>query len=68
MCNVENTGCQAHIWVTCADITSGVTQAAFDRAAAQFCSQRGYSNSATRQLSHTGGGRCGYYRYAVTCR
>ena len=69
MCNTDFTGCQAHVWITCAELQSGSTIGAVRKKAAEFCTGRGYRSSDVRQIGTSGsGGECGTYKYVVICQ
>jgi hypothetical protein len=66
VCIDDWTGCQAHYFVSCEYIAPGT---GVNPLAEKVCKQeRAYSSYGVRVLVNEGGGRCGHYRWEITCR
>ena len=59
-------GCQAHYFVSCAELRSDPRMLG---KAEQIKQERNYSSCGARQVGTSGsGGECGTYKFVVTCR
>jgi hypothetical protein len=70
ICGQDNVGCQG-VYMSCADLGQGTNQstgALVQAKANQVCQQKGYSSGGVQPVTNSSGGKCGIYKFIVTCR